>query len=56
MNKQLKIAYPSSTKIYMKGEMFPNLRIGMRQINLTPTVKIVDGKKKTYNKQTCYSL
>ena len=46
MNKQLKIAYPSSTKIYLKGEMFPNLRIGMRQINLTPTVKIVDGKKK----------
>ena len=39
-------AYPGSEKTYMKGERFPELRVGMRQVNLTPTVKIdADGNK-----------
>lgn len=45
MKNDIKIEYPSSEKIYMKGERFPDLRVGMRQINLTPTVKIVNNEK-----------
>ena len=45
MRNDIKIEYPSSEKIYMKGERFPKLKVGMRQINLTPTVEMVDGKK-----------
>ncbi len=37
-------SYPNSEKIYMKGEMFP-INVAMRRVNLTPTVKIVDGEK-----------
>ena len=45
MRNDIKIEYPSSEKIYMRGERFPKLKVGMRQINLTPTVEMVDGKK-----------
>ncbi len=38
-------SYPHSEKIYMKGKLFPDLRVGMRQINLYPTVEIIDGKR-----------
>ncbi len=37
-------SYPNSEKIYLKGEMFP-INVAMRRVNLTPTVKIVDGEK-----------
>jgi phosphomethylpyrimidine synthase len=45
MENNIKISYPSSEKIYMKGSLYPDLRVGMRRINLTPTVSIVDGKE-----------
>lgn len=39
-------AYPGSEKIYVNGTLNPQMRVGMRQINLTPTVTIEkDGKK-----------
>ena len=44
MKKNIKISYPSSEKIYMKGEIYPDLRVGMRRINLTPTVINDNGK------------
>ena len=37
-------SYPGSEKIYMPGKLFP-IKVAMRQINLTPTVKIVDGER-----------
>ena len=37
--------YPSSRKVYRKGVLFPELRVGMREVTLTPTVKMVDGEK-----------
>lgn len=41
-------AYPGSKKIYVNGTLNPQMRVGMRQINLTPTVKIdKDGHKIT---------
>lgn len=38
-------SYPNSEKIYIDGTLFP-IKVGMRKINLTPTVKIGNGKKK----------
>lgn len=41
-------SYPGSEKIYIDGELFP-IKVGMRRITLTPTVKIIDGKKEQYD-------
>lgn len=38
-------SYPNSEKIYIDGTLFP-IKVGMRKINLTPTVKIENDKKK----------
>ena len=46
MNNNIKITYPSSEKVYMKGEIYPELRVGMRRVNLTPTVTIENGERK----------
>ena len=37
-------SYPSSEKIYVDGTLFP-IKVGMRKINLTPTVNIINGEK-----------
>lgn len=41
-------SYPNSEKIYVKGEIYPDIRVAMRRINLYPTVKIEDGKRVEY--------
>ena len=38
-------SYPNSEKIYIDGTLFP-IKVGVRKINLTPTVKIENGEKK----------
>ena len=38
-------SYPGSEKVYMSGEIYPDLRVAMRSVKLTPTVKIVDGQR-----------
>lgn len=45
MKDQIKITYPDSEKIYMPGNLFPELRVGMRRVKLTPTVTVVDGEQ-----------
>lgn len=40
-------AYPSSEKTYVEGKMFP-IRVGMRKINLTPTVTFDKDNKKVF--------
>lgn len=40
-------SYPGSKKIYKQGELFPELKVAMRQIDLTPTVKIDENGNKT---------
>lgn len=45
MKNNIKITYPSSEKIYLKGSIYPELRVGMRRISLTPTVTVADGKE-----------
>ncbi|MDE5686068.1 MAG: phosphomethylpyrimidine synthase ThiC, partial [Paramuribaculum sp.] len=37
-------SYPSSEKFYVEGKLHP-IRVGMRRVRLTPTVKIVNGEK-----------
>ena len=38
--------YPGSEKVYMSGRIFAELRVAMRQVNLTPTVRVdADGNK-----------
>lgn len=39
-------SYPSSEKIHIPGTIHP-VKVAMRQINLTPTVKIINGEKVT---------
>lgn len=43
-NNIVKDSYPGSEKIYVPGKIFP-IKVGMRKINLTDTVKIVDGQR-----------
>ena len=38
MENKMKITYPSSEKVYMPGKLFPEIRVGMRLVTLTPTV------------------
>ena len=40
--------YPNSEKIYIDGTLYP-IKVGMRKINLTPTVKIENGEKVFYS-------
>lgn len=37
-------SYPSSHKVYIPGKIHP-IQVAMRRVDLTPTVKIVDGEK-----------
>ena len=46
MNNNIKITYPSSEKIYMNKKKKTELRVGMRRVNLTPTVTIENGEKR----------
>lgn len=39
-------SYPSSEKIHIPGKIHP-VKVAMRQINLTPTVKVINGEKVT---------
>ena len=45
MNNNIKFSYPSSEKVYMKGEIYKDLRVGMRVVHQKPTVKIVGGER-----------
>ena len=44
-NENIKIFYPNSEKIYKRGTLYPELKVGMRRILLTPTVKNGGGKR-----------
>lgn len=46
MKEQEQKAYAHAEKAYMQGTLYPDIRVGMQRVNLTPTVRIVDGKKK----------
>lgn len=41
----MKIEFPNSEKVYMTGERFPFIKVGMRKVKQMPTVEIVDGER-----------
>jgi len=45
MNEKIKITYPNSEKVYMPGELYPDLKVGMRRVLLTPTISIENGQE-----------
>lgn len=46
---EMKISYPDSKKVYLKGELFPSIRVGMREVSLTPTVSFDKAGEKVYH-------
>ena len=46
MNDNIKITFPGSKKTYLAGNLYPDLKVAMRRVTLTPTVTIdADGKE-----------
>lgn len=43
MENNIRISYPRSEKVYLRGTLYPELRVGMRRISLNPTVTTHDG-------------
>ena len=54
MEDNIKITYPDSEKVYLKGEIHPDVRVAMRRVNLTPTVTIEDGRRVTRENAPVY--
>ncbi len=46
-------SYPGSEKIYINGEIHP-IKVAMRRVNLTPTVKLVNGERLIRNNDPIY--
>ena len=49
----MKNSYPGSEKVYVPGKLH-DIQVGMRKVNLTDTVKIVDGKRITRHNDPVY--
>lgn len=49
MDNLMKIKYPSSEKVYMEGTLFPEIRVAMRKVNLTPTVTKDKNREKHFS-------
>ena len=55
MEENIKIKFPNSEKVYMQGKLFPDIKVGMRKVTLTPTVDIrEDGTKSIKENQPVY--
>ena len=37
--------YAHREKVYISGNIFPDIQVGMQKVNLTPTVEMVNGEK-----------
>lgn len=45
-NKEIKrTTFHNSEKVYLPGTMFPEIKVGMRKVMLTPTVEFINGEK-----------
>ncbi len=40
MNENIKITFPGSEKVYLPGKLHKDIRVGMRRVNLTPTITV----------------
>ena len=54
MNENIKISYPNSEKVYMRGKLYPDLKVGMRKVSLTPTVTVENGEKVIHENAPVY--
>lgn len=54
MSKDLTISYPASEKVYLSGRIYPDLRVGMRRVSLTPTVANEGGCETTRDHAPVY--
>ncbi|MCQ2235004.1 MAG: phosphomethylpyrimidine synthase ThiC [Paludibacteraceae bacterium] len=45
MENNIKVSFPNSKKVYLPGQLYPEIRVGMRQVTLMPTVKVENGEK-----------
>ncbi len=39
------IHYPNSEKVYLSGEIFPEIKVAMRKVKLTPTVDVIGDQR-----------
>lgn len=55
MNNNIKIVFPNSHKVYMSGKLFPDIKVGMRRVDLMPTVSVdSDGNKVSRNNESVF--
>ena len=53
MKAEFKFSYPSSEKVYLSGKLYPELKVGMRKVHLTPTVTIKKGERCEESNTSC---
>lgn len=53
-DNNIKITYPNSEKIYINGSIYPDIKVGMRKVTLTPSVSIKNGKRVMNENQPIY--
>lgn len=54
MKTEFKFSYPSSEKVYLSGRLYPEIKVGMRKVHLTPTVTIKKGERCEKNNAPVY--
>lgn len=54
MEDNIRITFPDSEKVYLRGEIHPDVRVGMRRVSLTPTVSIEEGRRVTWQNPPVY--
>ncbi|MBR5003015.1 MAG: phosphomethylpyrimidine synthase ThiC, partial [Bacteroidaceae bacterium] len=52
-NNIVKDSYPGSEKVFVDGQLYP-IKVGMRRINLTDTVKITNGQREVTHNAPVY--
>ena len=45
MKKEYSISYPGSKKVYIKGNIHPSVKVGMRVVSQSPTIIISEGER-----------
>lgn len=53
-DNNIKITYPNSEKIYINGSIYPEVKVGMRKVTLTPSVSIKNGQRVMNENQPIY--
>ena len=51
---KIKITFPNSEKVYKTGTLFPEIKVGMRKVKLTPTVEKINGKEQVQENEDVY--